>query len=178
VASVPFLVAAGALASTGGISLGLAVVAVVAGGFLADLAWFAVGRYRGDSVLDLACGLSARPDACVLKVSDRISGMGAPYIVIGKFIPGIAALLATAAGLSEIGRVRFVVVDALALTLWALTYTVLGWFFSDALLPVIDWITTHLGIVGAVILGGIVLGALGRVMKIRKHVALHGVRGE
>lgn len=173
VATIPILLAAGAVGAEGTLELPGVVVSVAAGGLVADLGWFSASRWRGTAVVDAACGLTARPDSCVLQVQHNVSRLGTLYVIFGKFIPGTAALLAAASGLTRIGWKRFLALDALALVLWATFYTGLGWILSDAVRPALVWMSGNLSLV----LGGVALfigGALFlRIRKFHAHRSMH-----
>ncbi len=119
------------------------VVYVAAGGWLADLGWYTVGRRQGPWLIDVACGLSSNPMACVLTVRHRLSRLGTPYILLAKMLPGSGNLIAVAAGLASFGIRPFILADAAALILWAAIYTGTGWIFSDQVTPAIEWALTY-----------------------------------
>jgi membrane protein DedA with SNARE-associated domain len=68
-----FLLAAGALAHSGKLSLAGAVCVAVATFILADLAWYLAGRRAGDKILHFVCGLSRDPTACVHKATSAFA---------------------------------------------------------------------------------------------------------
>lgn len=173
VATIPVLLAVGALAAGGTFSVVGAVLAVAAGGLLADTAWMTVARWRGHRIVSAACGLSANPGTCVLTVCERITQFGAPYLLLGKFIPGTAPMLAAAAGLAGVRHSRFLVVDAAALLLWAATYVAVGWFFSDQLTPALRWTVSHGRGVAVLFVSGMTVALLARAAKTRIHRRHH-----
>lgn len=177
VATVPVLLASGALAAGGTLSVGGVVLAVAAGGLLADMTWFTVAIWRGRSIVNAACRLSANPKTCVLMVCEKIAKFGAPYILVGKFIPGTAAMLAAAAGLAGVSHVRFMAIDAVALLLWASTYTALGWVFESEIESVLLWATSHGRVVMVTLVSGFVLAMLARRVKAKLHRRLHPETG-
>ena len=141
---------------------------VAAGGWLADLGWYSVGRRQGPWLIDVACGLSSNPMACVLTVKNRLSRLGTPYILLAKMLPGSGNLIAVAAGLAGFGTLPFILADGAALTLWAAIYTGTGWIFSDQVTPAIEWALTYNRAV-AVVLMLIVLAAAWRLWQVRFH---------
>ena len=68
IASVPILIASGALARAGGLSLPLIVVSVAMGGLTADALWYGLARWKGCRLVSAACGLSSNRQAYVLGV--------------------------------------------------------------------------------------------------------------
>ncbi len=168
IVSVPVLLGGGALVASGTLGFWGVVVSVSAGGWLADLGWYTVGRRQGSWLISVACGLSSNPMACVSSVRNRLSRVGTSYLLIAKILPGSGNLIAVAAGLAGFGRLRFLVADAAALILWAAIYTVIGWIFSDQVTPAIEWALTYNRAV-VVVLVLIVLAAGWRVWQVRFH---------
>lgn len=131
VATVPVLVAAGGMSGAAGLDPFAVAAFAAAGGLTADLAWFALVRWRGQALVDAACGLTSNPNACVLSVEDRVARLGPAYVIPSKFIPGAGNLVAPAAGLAGMAAGRFALSDAAALLLWAGAYTALGVVFAS-----------------------------------------------
>ncbi len=99
-------------------------------------------------------------------VKDRLSRLGAPYILLAKMLPGSGNLIAVSAGLAGFGILPFILADAAGLILWAAIYTGAGWTFSDQVTPVIEWALTYNRAV-VVVLMLIVLGAARRLWQLR-----------
>ncbi len=148
------------------------VLSVAAGGWLADLGWYSIGRRQGAWLIDVACGLSSNPMACLLTVKNRLARVGTPYIVLAKMLPGSGNLIAVAAGLASFGILPFILADAAALILWAAIYTGTGWIFSDQVTPAIEWALTYNRVV-VVVLMLIVFAAAWRLWKVRFHREAH-----
>jgi membrane protein DedA with SNARE-associated domain len=131
--SAPVLLAAGALAGLGKMSLavGLALTALAA--VLADLAWFEAGRRRGGQVLTLVCRVSLEPDSCVRRTEDFFARFGPTALLFVRFVPGLALMTVTLAGAFGLRRRRFLLFDVPGATLWAGTYLGLGYVFASEL---------------------------------------------
>jgi len=173
VGAIAILLATGALASDGALGFTGAVVATAAGGLAADLGWLSLARWRGDRIVDVACGLSANPASCVLSVRARVARFGAPYIVAAKFVPGTAALVAAAAGMAGFRAGRFAMLDGFALVSWASLWLGLGWKFADRIGAVLQWIAPRWHAALVIILVVLSLLLLLRVAKARLHRARH-----
>ncbi len=65
IVSVPVLIAGGASVASGTLGFWPMVLSVAAGGWLADLGWYSIGRRRGSWLIDVTCVLSSNPRACV-----------------------------------------------------------------------------------------------------------------
>ena len=172
IVSVPVLIGGGAMVATGTLGFGGVVVSVAAGGWLADLGWYSIGRQKGAWLIDVACGLSSNPMACVLTVKNRLSRIGTPYIVLAKILPGAGNLIAVAAGLAGYRTLPFILADAASLILWATIFTGTGWILSDQVRPAVAWAMTYNRAV-VVVLMLIVLAAAWRLWKVRFHQKAH-----
>ncbi len=166
--SVPVLIGGGAMVASGTLGFWEVMLSVAVGGLLADLGWYAIGRRQGPWVIDVACGLSSNPMACVLTVKNRLSRLGTPYIVLAKMLPGAGNLIAVAAGLAGFRTVPFILADGASLILWAAIYTGTGWMLSDHVTAAIEWALTYNRVV-VVVLTLIVLAAAWRLWQVRFH---------
>ncbi len=147
---------------------------MASGGLLADLGWYSIGRRQGPWLIDVVCGLSSNPMACVLTVKNRLSRVGTPYIVLAKMLPGAGNLIAVAAGLAGFGTLRFILADGASLILWAAIYTGTGWIVSDQVTAAIEWaLTYNRVVVVVVVLMLVVLAAAWRLWKVRFHQKVH-----
>lgn len=169
IASVPVLVAGGALARTGVLEVAPSLLSAAAGALAADALWYVVARWRGDRLVDSACGLTSNPSACIVSVQERVSRIGSPYILVAKFVPGAGNLIAPAAGLAAVPPVRFLGLDALGLMAWATVYGGIGWVFASQVERAIALVDRYsrLVILVAVVL---VLSAMAwRFIRVRLH---------
>jgi membrane protein DedA with SNARE-associated domain len=173
IASVPILIASGALAHAGGLSLPLIVGSAALGGLTADALWYWLGRWTGCRLVAAACALSSNRKACVLGVEERVTRIGVPYILSAKFIPGAGNLIAPAAGFGRVPAYRFLALDGVGLLAWATAYAGVGWLFSERVGSVIDWAMVYARWVlwGLPVL--LVGGAAWRYSKVRAHRGAH-----
>ena len=172
IVSVPVLIGGGAMVASGTLGFWGVVTSVAAGGWLADLGWYSIGRRQGAWLIDVACGLSSNPMACLLTVKNRLARLGTPYIVLAKMLPGSGNIIAVAAGLAGFGTLPFILADGASLILWAAIYTGTGWIFSDRVTLAIGWAVTYNRAV-VVVLMLIVLAAAFRLWKVRFHKKAH-----
>jgi membrane protein DedA with SNARE-associated domain/rhodanese-related sulfurtransferase len=142
-----FLVAAGALARSGRISLSESVGLSVATFLFADFLWYCAGRRFGDRMLHFACGLSSDTGSCVDRATGSFSRHGVRILLVSKFIIGLDAVAAPLAGASAIPAVQFLLFDALGALLWTTVYASLGYVFSEQL----DLVATHVARIGIVL---------------------------
>jgi membrane protein DedA with SNARE-associated domain/rhodanese-related sulfurtransferase len=130
VPSVLFLLAAGALAGSGRLSLIGALGLALAASVLADLTWYEAGRRWGDRILHFIYGLATDPEAAERRSKKNFARYGPQVLLVAKFVPGLDAAAPPLAGLSGTSRLRFLTFDAAGVSLWSGVYTGLGYAFS------------------------------------------------
>ncbi len=131
--AVPALLAVGALAAHGRISIPLVLGAISAAALATDFAWYELGRRRGARVLMRLCQLSLEPDSCLRRAESIFARHGARSMLAAKFVPGLTTVMPPLAGVFAVPRVRFALYDLGGVLLWAGTWLALGYFFSDAI---------------------------------------------
>src|SRR4029079_1946413 len=123
------LIGMGALARSGDFAFGLVVAAGGLAALGADLIWFELGRFHGRSVLRLICRISLEPDYCVRRTEDAFERMGLWALLPAKFVPGLNAATVPLAGMMGTPLSRYLPFDLAGATLWAGTYTLVGYLF-------------------------------------------------
>ncbi len=152
--SIPLLLAAGALAGRGRLSLAVVVGLPVLASLSSDLFWFQIGRHRGSRVLSWICRISLEPDSCVRRTEDVYVRHGARSLLVAKFIPGLNSVAAPLAGVFRLRLERFLVFDILGCLLWAGSVVGLGFLFSDQLEDVAAYaVRLGLSLVGLLVTG-------------------------
>ncbi len=131
--ATPLLLAAGALAGQGRMSLPLVVIAATAGCVGADIFWYTFGKRRGAVVLNLLCRIAMEPDSCVRRTETTFGKYGARTLLVCKFVPGLNTAAPALAGMVREPHARFLIFDVLGGLLWTLTYTLVGFLFSKQL---------------------------------------------
>jgi membrane protein DedA with SNARE-associated domain/rhodanese-related sulfurtransferase len=123
----PIVVAAGAVAGLGDMSLSVIVAVTVVASEIGDWLWYELGRSRGASVLRILCKISLEPDSCVRKAEDSFGRHTDSALISSKFVFGVGRLAAPVAGLSGMSRRRFLIVNAIGSFLWAACFALLGY---------------------------------------------------
>ena len=154
--AVPILIAAGALAGIGKMSLLAAASLALIAAVLSDGIWYELGRRRGVKVLQFLCRVSLEPDSCVRRTENVFTRHGAKSLLIAKFIPGFSTAAPPLAGVFHMRPMRFLIWDALGTLLWAGGFIGLGYAFSNQ----IDAVTSRALSLGSWLFG-ILFGALG-----------------
>ena len=153
--AVPVLLAAGALAGTGKLHLGLALGGAVLASLVSDTVWYLIGRFRGARVLSLLCRIALEPDSCVRRTEDTFARHGARSLLVAKFVPGLNTAAPPLAGIIGMRLPRFLWFTGLGGLLWAGTFVSLGFVFADQL----ERVAAHVARLGAWVLA-IAVGAL------------------
>jgi membrane protein DedA with SNARE-associated domain/rhodanese-related sulfurtransferase len=172
--AVPALLAVGALAAHGRISIPLVLGAICAAALAADFAWYELGRRRGARVLARLCKLSLEPDSCLRRAESIFTRHGARSMLAAKFVPGLTTVMPPLAGVFKVPRVRFALYDLAGVLLWAGTWLALGYFFSDAIVQISARATAlgrMLGLIIVTALLGYILVKYGR-----RHLFLRKLR--
>src|SRR5207245_2412891 len=97
--AVPFLLAAGALAGNGQLSLALVLAAAALGSLVSDSVWYWIGRVGGGRVLRWLCRIFLEPDSCVRRTQDAFGRYGARSLLLAKFVPGFNTAAPPLAGI-------------------------------------------------------------------------------
>jgi len=157
VPAVPVLLGVGALAGNGRMSILLALGIALVASLPADIIWYELGRRRGGRVLGLLCRVSLEPDTCVRQTETLFVRRGPAALLIAKFFPGFSTMAPPLAGMSGIGRQRFLLLDAAGTLLWAGAWLVVGY----ALRGTLDSVVAAVAQAGhhALVVAGIALAA-------------------
>jgi membrane protein DedA with SNARE-associated domain len=131
--SLPMLLAAGALAGAGQLSLQTALLLAGVAALISDLFWYAFGRWRGKTVLRWICKISIEPDSCVRRTENVYARYGEKSLLAAKFVPGFGTVATPLAGISRMPIHRFVFFDGLGIMIWTACYIGLGYAFADQL---------------------------------------------
>ncbi len=131
--AIPLLLAAGALAGAGRMSISLALGVAIAGALLGDAVWYELGRRKGAKVLGLLCRISLEPDSCVRRTEQVFGRYGVRSLVLAKFIPGLSTAAPPLAGIFGMKWPRFLLFDGLGALVYTGVFAGLGLLFSAQL---------------------------------------------
>jgi membrane protein DedA with SNARE-associated domain len=151
--AVPWLLAAGALAVTGQMSLWAAFSAATLGAILADLIWFYLGRCYGNRALALFFRIAADPDACVRRTQNLFTKYGMGGVAAAKFIPVMKTLVPALAGSAGVSAPRFLFFDGLGSLLFGGVFILMGSLFSEQVDDIINMLARHGGKALALVAG-------------------------
>jgi membrane protein DedA with SNARE-associated domain len=137
--SSPILLAAGALAEAGRLSLAPCLILPIAATTISDLSWYSLGRWKGARVLHLICRISLEPDSCARRTEDMYARLGSKSLMFAKFVPGLNTAASPLAGVFRMPLAHFVCFDTMGAILWCFSFTFLGFVFSNQLQKVLDY---------------------------------------
>ena len=166
--AIAILLAAGAIAGKGDLNLIGILAAATLGTVAADATLFQLGRWRGGPVLRRLCSFSLAPDTCVRKTEMSFQKLGWKALVIAKFVPGLAFLGATVAGVLRMPWSSFIFFDSLGAALYNLVVVGLGFLLHDQLDRVIGWFHQLGSAAIPVVVGSILLFWAWRVYEKRR----------
>ncbi len=148
------LISAGFAAQQGYLSLPMVVLAAWLGAISGDHLFFALGRYRGRTLLEAR---SSRPGR-LAKVRGLLERYRSTVIVSFRFVYGFRMVAPFAIGAAGVSLGRFFTLNALSGVIWASLFGLAGYFFGAALDVVAADVHTRLA-AGAGILGLMALAA-------------------
>jgi len=128
--TIPLLLAAGSLASTGRMNLASSLVLALTACLIADSFWYQMGRWHGARVLRLLYWISPEPDSSIRHIRTAFRRHRASALLFTKFVPGVNFAAPPLAGTSGVSPLRFLLFDGLASVLWAGGYMMLGYTFG------------------------------------------------
>lgn len=158
------LVLAGFAAHEGYFSITLVIVSAFVGGFLADLLFFTLGRWKGKAFLEKRPKLKARTHH-VLKWLNRYRDL----IAAGsRYFAGFRTVLPLAIGMSEISTTRFLVLKVVGSAIWAVSIAAVGFYLGESL----NWFMgdlkhKRLAILLAICVVGLIVAVYERIRKRR-----------
>jgi membrane-associated protein len=136
--SETILTTGGVLASRGELSWPLLALSGGVGAVVGDNAMYWLGRRAGEPLVRKYVLRGDKGEQRLEWAKRAVQRHGTTMIMVGRFIPGGRTAATLAAGITEMPYRRFVVIDLIAVTLWALYTTLIGYLggsaFSDSLL--------------------------------------------
>ena len=135
----PWLLAAGALSASGKFSLLAAIGWAAAGSFVADAIWFFLGHRGKARVFRVFPHLQAAQVKLERATLAKTVLHGTRMLTAAKFLP-FGTVIPMHAGALEVGRLRFLLVDAFTSVVYAAVYAALGFAFHNQLEQVVAFL--------------------------------------
>ena len=168
VPAIAILLAAGAIAGQGQLSLAGAVGAACLGTVLADAVLYQLGRWRGGPLMRRLCSFSLAPDTCVRKTESSFQRLGWKALVVAKFVPGLALFAAPVAGALRMPFAAFLVFDSIGALLYNVIVIGLGFALHSQLDRVVGWFRALGGAAIPVVIGAILAYWAWRIIQKRR----------
>ncbi|SEN08458.1 membrane protein DedA, SNARE-associated domain [Sphingomonas gellani] len=154
------VVAGGLLAHQGVFPLAGACIAAAAGSFLADQAWFAVGRrFREHRLVRRAKGKAAFARALTALERHPIG-----FIFAFRFIYGFRTVSPIAIGTTAVPARTFLLVNAMAAAVWGVVFSLVGYLFGNAFERLVGRLRPHgeklWWVVAALVIAGLIVAAI------------------
>jgi membrane protein DedA with SNARE-associated domain len=146
------LVAGGALAHRGLLSLPLVMVAAFVGSVCGDQLWFHLGKRFGRPWLGTRPAWKHRAH----KIETWLHRYGSGFVVAFRFIYGIRTVTPAVLGATGYSPRRFTILNVIGAALWAVSLSAAGWGLGAG----IKNLLRRAGHVQEVLLGAVVLGAV------------------
>ncbi|MGH9547378.1 MAG: VTT domain-containing protein [Terriglobales bacterium] len=163
------LVAGGAAAASGLLSLSRLLLLAVLAMLLGDSLLFVAGRHMGWGLLGFLCKLSVNPETCILRSAESFYKRGKATLLFAKFIPGINTMAPPLAGSMRMPLDSFLRLDLAGASLYATVYIAVGYLFRDFLVSLMRGFQTAGRAVEAVTVLALIAYALYRIWLYRKH---------
>lgn len=166
----PSLVLAGALLgdATDIYALANLLAAVVSACLAADILWFFAGRRFGGALTRKICQLSMSPEQCVARSGKAYERVGAPLLLVAKFLPGAGAITTLMAGAHGTSLRKFVLYDIGGATIWSASAICLGYAFQDAVLNFVETARPYIALVLLALIGAAAIAIAGAGLS-RRH---------
>ena len=168
VPAIAILLAAGAVAGEGHLSLAGIFAAAWLGTVAGDAVLYQGGRWRGGPLMRSLCSFSLAPDTCVRKTEDSFQRLGWKALVVAKFVPGLALFAAPVAGALRMPLAPFLGFDSIGALLYNVVVIGLGFALHDQLDRVVGWFHARGSAAIPVVVGAILAYWAWRIIQKRR----------
>ncbi len=158
------LFAAGTLAGSGSLNLGLLMILLYLAAFIGDNTNYFIGRWIGPAVFQKDYKLLKKE--YLIKTSAFYEKHGGKTLVIARFMPILRTFAPFIAGVGSMHYRRFVGYSLFGNFLWIVIFTVAGYFFGQ-----LDFIKNHFSLVTLAIIAISMLPVVFGVVKHRIEAA-------
>jgi len=156
------LVAVGLFIAGGKLDLNIFVAlgAFMLAAFLGNICGYGLGRGIGQQLGDHDGRLVKKKH--IERTREFFDRHGSKALVIGRFVPFVRTYITLVAGITDMGRRKFLMWSAVGAVLWVLVITLLGYFLGQA----VPWLASKIDLV---ILGLLVLSIVPVVIEWWRH---------
>ena len=128
--AMPALIIAGGLAAAGKMSLGPLILAAASAAAIGDFLWYVVGRNGSSVVLRILNRTCAASKVSLVRCLVWVKDYGLSFLLVSKFVPGIATLAPPAADRAKIPVAKFLLANLVSRVVWAASVSWLGYFWQ------------------------------------------------
>jgi len=122
------LILAGFFAFQGTLSLPGVIMTALAGSFFGDQFYFFLGRWRGKWLLGLFTSMAKK----FRRALRLIEKYGSFVAFVSRYTYGLRIVLPIILGMTSLSRKRFLVLNFLSATIWAIIFSLAGYFFGKS----------------------------------------------
>jgi membrane protein DedA with SNARE-associated domain len=122
------LILAGYFAFQGTLSLPGVIVTALTGSFLGDQFYFFLGRWKGKWLLGLFASMAKK----FRRALRLIEKYGSFVAFVSRYTYGLRIALPIILGMTSLSRKRFLVLNLLSATSWAILFSLAGFFFGKS----------------------------------------------
>jgi membrane protein DedA with SNARE-associated domain len=122
------LILAGYFAFQGTLSLPGVIITALAGSFLGDQFYFFLGRWKGKWLLGLFASLAKK----FRRALRLIEKYGSFVAFVSRYTYGLRIALPIILGMTNLSRKRFLILNLLSATSWAILFSLAGFFFGKS----------------------------------------------
>jgi membrane protein DedA with SNARE-associated domain len=153
------LIAAGAMAHRGLLSLAWVIASAFVGSLAGDQLWFLLGRRYGPPFIAKRPKVQRR----TVVVEGWLRKYGTVFVLGFRFLYGLRSVTPVLLGASRYAPGRFLVLNAVGAALWSLSFGYLGYGVGASLAALLD----RRGRVEELLLAGVVVGAIVALASVR-----------
>lgn len=117
------LIAAGAMAHKGLLSLPIVIIVAILGGFTGDVIWYFVGRKYGNPFIQKRPKLAKR----VLTIQKLLDKYGVLFVLTFRFIYGIRTVAPVFLGSIHYPTKKYILLNAAGAVVWGIAFGYIGW---------------------------------------------------
>lgn len=152
------IIAAGAAAADGKLSITWVAIAAFCGAVLGDNIGYLIGRDLGRPVILRYGARVGITDAAFAKAEDVLHRHGPVIVVVARFVVLLRQLNGLVAGTTRMPWTHFLIANATGAALWVGLWTVLAYKFGRDATRMLPWIGHHLGLAAAIVMPLLILG--------------------
>lgn len=123
------LLTAGVFAAQGHLNLALAICVIALAAITGDNIGYHIGRHFGRRLFHKPDGIVFRKEHAD-RAEDFFAKYGTKAMLFAHFVPVVRTFAPAVAGMARMNRKRFVTFDAIGDTAWAISLTLIGYWFG------------------------------------------------